>query len=209
MADLPTPVLLRKLEMIIEKAVSSLKPERKKEPNRYFPIILGAVIGLLPSLMLLAMQATVQREQFLFDRKLNLISELSRVVHVKGNELLAREFELELAFKNHPWSKLSPEQKLALYQKTVEFNRLSLAWGAEINVQLNVLNGLYGRRAAKLPRIDLVPQYSSNDPTIGPDVNAPAVAKSLEQTLATTRKSIASAIRDLQSTLATISSALE
>jgi hypothetical protein len=203
-------MFLRKLETAIRRAITANRlPE--KQPSRYWPIVFGALIGLIPSTILTGTQASFQRHQALFDRRLSVVAELSTAVHVEGSALLSRTADLELQLNQYP-DTLTLDQDTDLSGKFRDLNRSILAWTARIAVQVNVMNAVFSNAmfADRSKILDFIPTPDAFRMELGPrQFSEPNWKPATIDSVTRARKNILKSMANMQNVLIDMSTALD
>jgi len=205
MAQIPAMAQLRKLQVVIARA-TMINRSAKKEPGRYAPIIVGAFIGLIPSMILLGSQAVFQQQQALFSHRLTLLTELSTTVHVDGSAILSTISDIELEIYQLPET-LTAEQDAGLSKKLLDLNRSELTWIGKMSVQMNIMNALFTLEKTLptfLPKLEDVSILGATRRQLsGSNWKSPLLNAMMES-----RKNILSSMNHMQSALTKINGAL-
>lgn len=116
--------------------------------NVLLPVVVGAAISLLPSLVVTNWQAAQQRRSQLIEHRINLIREASELVFTKGPSLDLRNFQITTELREalkHPESRPNNAGRLRpLFERSTqlleEMNRLI----SEVDVEGASLSALFG-----------------------------------------------------------------
>jgi hypothetical protein len=130
------------------------------------PIVLGALIGFIPSFVTTAYQLHVQtqaqRKQILFDRRITALKDLAAAVNTNGDLFIeSNHFEKELnIIRNKPDSDEALRGMVALGRNLLaSYER----YNAAVRTQLMITRIVFGREDISLPPIVDYPDFDPLD----------------------------------------------
>jgi hypothetical protein len=159
--------MVQQLEDSITRVIAHFNQTRTPE-NRYVPIlvsaVLGAVLGIVPSLITLHAQAAMQERQAVLERKIRIHTEFAQVIYGDSMKFLAKEYAFELLVRRtSDGANATPKERQEITDEAKGFQEDFLDLIGKINVNISSVNSTFD---TNIEMIDLSKTaYASDNPS--------------------------------------------